>query len=75
MATTRVFHLSLGKIQSPKITAVKDHIPFCDHIVSIDDEVNRSLLISYDKPILNKTETSLPLNLFDWSLPYEIMSF
>ena len=43
---------------------------FCDHIVSIDDfkifatsdsdfhvKVNRSLLISCDKPILNKTET------------------
>ena len=66
------------KSKSKKSTAVKDHMLFCDHIVSIDDfkifatsdpdfhvQVNRSLLISFDKPILNKTETSLPLNLFD----------
>ena len=51
---------------------------FCDHIVSIDDfkilttndsdfhvKVKESLLISYDEPILNKNETSLPLYLFD----------
>ena len=51
---------------------------FCDHIVSIDDlkilatsdsdfhaKVKESLLISCDEPILNKNETSLPLNLFN----------
>ena len=59
---------------------------FCDHNVSIDDfkilvtsdsdfhiKVKESLLISRDEPILNKNETSLPLYLFDWSLPCEII--
>ena len=51
---------------------------FCDHIVSIDDskilatsdsdfhvKVKESILISCDKPILNKNEISLPLYLFN----------
>ena len=60
---------------------------FCNHIGSIDDftilatssdsdfhvKVKESLLISRDEPILNKNETSLPLYLFDWSFPYEII--
>ena len=50
--------------KSKKSTAVKDHMPFCDHIVSIDDfkllaasdsdfhvNVKESLLISRDEPI------------------------
>ena len=58
--------------------AVKDHMFFCDHIVSIDDfkilaisysdfhvKVKESLLILRDEPILNKNRTSLPLYLFD----------
>ena len=66
------------KLKSKKSTAVKDHMLFCDHIVSIDDfkilatsdsdfhvKVKESLLISHDEPILNKNETSLPLYLFD----------
>ena len=36
-------------------------------------KVKESLLMSRDEPILNKNETSLPLYLFDWSLPYEII--
>ena len=61
-----------------KSTAVKDHMLFCDHIVSTDDfkilatsdsdfhvKVEESLLISCDEPILNKNETSRPLYLFD----------
>ena len=64
--------------KSKKSTEVKDHMLFCDHIVSIDDFkilatsdsdfhvwVEESLLISRDEPILNKNETSLPLYLFD----------
>ena len=51
---------------------------FCDHIVFTNDfkilatsdsdfhvKVKESPLISRDKPILNKSETSLPLYLFD----------
>ena len=64
--------------KSKKSTAVKDHILFCDYILSIHDfkilttsdshfyvKVNESVLISCDEPILNKNETSLPLYLFD----------
>ena len=66
------------KSKSKKSTAVKDHMLFCDHIVSIDDfkilatsnsdfrvKVKESLLISRDEPILNKNETLLPVYLFD----------
>ena len=66
------------KSKSKKSTAVKDHMPFCDHIVPIDDfkmlatsdsdfhvKVEVSLLISRDELILNKNETSLPFYLFD----------
>ena len=65
------------KLKSKKSTTVKDHMFFCDHIVSIDDikilatsdsdfhvKVKESLLISRDELILNKNETSLPLYLF-----------
>ena len=67
-----------SKSKKSKSTAVKDHMLFCDHIVSIDDfkilatsysdfhaKVKESLLISRDEPILNKNGTSLPLYLFD----------
>ena len=66
------------KSKSKKPTTVKDHMIFCNHIVSIDDfiilptsdsdfhvKVKESLLISCDEPILKKNETSLPLYLFD----------
>ena len=51
---------------------------FCNHIVSLDDfkilasnnsefhlKIKESLLISRDKPELNRNEKSLPLYLFD----------
>ena len=66
------------KSKFKKSTAVKNHMLFCDHIVSIDDfkilatsdsdfhvKVKESLLISRDEPILNKNEMPLPLYLFD----------
>ena len=75
-----------NKSKSKKSAAVKDHMLFCDYTVSINDfnilatsasdfhvTVKESLLISRDEPILNKNETSLPLYLFDSSLPYEII--
>ena len=60
---------------------------FYDHTVSIDDfeilatsdsdfhvKFKKSLLISCDEPTLDKNEMSLPLYLFDSSLPYKIIS-
>ena len=73
-----VLHLIGKKSMSQKSTAVKDQMLFSEHIVFIDEfkilatsdsefhvKVKESLLISYDEPILNKNERSLPLYLFD----------
>ena len=67
-----------GKKLKARKTAVKDHMLFCDHIVSLDDfkiltssnsefhlKIKESLLISRDKPELNRNEKPLPLCLFD----------
>ena len=47
------------KSKCKKSAAVKDHMLFCDYIVSIDDF---KIFVTSD---LNKNETSLPLYLFD----------
>ena len=73
-----VSSLTGKKSKSKKSAAVKDHMLFSDHIVSINDlkilatsdsdfhvKVIESLLISRDEPILNKNEASLPLYQFD----------
>ena len=64
--------------KSKKSTAIKDHVLICDQPVSFNDfkvlafsnsefhlKIKESLLISHDQPILNKSEASLPLHLFD----------
>ena len=66
------------KWKARKTTAVKDHMLFCDHIVSLDDfkiltssnsgfplKIKESLLILRHKPELNRNEKSLPLCSFD----------
>ena len=66
------------KSKSKKSTAVKYHMLFCGHNVSIGNfktlatsesdfhvKVTESRLISRDEPIIKKNETSLPLYLFD----------
>ena len=66
------------KSKTKKTTAIKDHMLFCDHVVSLEDfkilassnsefhlKIKESLLISCDKPELNRNEKSLPLYLFD----------
>ena len=69
--------LTEKKLKSKKSTVVKDHLLFCDYIVSIDSDfhvkVKESLLISRDDPISNKNEASPPLYLFDLSLLYEFI--
>ena len=68
-----------GKKSKPRTTtAIKDHVLFCDHAVSLGDfkilaisnsefylKIKESLLISGDKPELNRNEKSLSLYLFD----------
>ena len=60
------------KSKSKKSTAVKDDIPSCDHIVSIDDfkilaasDSDFHVKVKEILSISNKNETSLPLYLFD----------
>ena len=66
------------KSKTKKTTAIKDHMLFCDDVVSLEDfkilassnsefhlKIKGSLLISRDKPELNRNEKSLPLYLFD----------
>ena len=66
------------KSKTKKATAIKDHMLFYDHVVSLEDfkilassnsefhlKIKESLLISRDKPELNRNEKSLPLYLFD----------
>ena len=66
------------KSKARTTTVIKDHMLFCDHAVSLGDfkisaisnsefylKIKESLLISRDKPELNRNEKSLPLYLFD----------
>ena len=59
-------------------TAIKDHVLICGHVVFLEDfkilassnsefhlKIKESLLISRDKPELNRNEKPLPLYLFD----------
>ena len=66
------------KSKTRTTTAIKVHMLFCDHIVSLYNfkiltsnnsefyvKIKESFLISPDKPELNRNEKSLPLCLFD----------
>ena len=70
--------LTNKRSKSKKSTAAKDHMVIYDQPVSFDDfkvlassksefhlKIKEVLLISHDQPVLNKTEASLPLYLFD----------
>ena len=70
--------LTRKKSKAKKTTAIKDHMLFCNHVVSLEDfkilassnsefhlKIKESLLILRDKPELNRNEKSLPLYLFD----------
>jgi len=75
--------LHTGKrTNSANTSAVKDHMLVCNHQVTFEDfpvlatannnfklEIKESLLISRDKPILNRNISSLPLYLFYWLIP------
>ena len=62
------------KLKAKAAAAVKDHMLFCDHVVSLGDfkilarskseshlKINESLLISHEKPEFDRNEKSLPL--------------
>ena len=65
------------KVDNNKLIAIQEHLVCCNYSLSFEDfsiltrEINdfklkimESLLIARDKPILNKTDSSLPLELF-----------
>ena len=65
------------KIDNNKRTAIQDHLLCCNHSPSFEDysvlaresndfklKIMESLLIARDKPVLNKADSSLPLELF-----------
>ena len=69
--------LTSKRSKSKKSTAVKDYMLICNQPVSFDDfevlassnsefhlKIRESLLILRDQPVLDKSETSLPLHLF-----------
>ena len=66
------------KSKAKSTTAIKDHMLFRDHAVSLEDfkilassnsdfhlKINESLLLWRDKPELNRDEKPSPLYLFD----------
>ena len=72
--------LLIGKnSKSKKSTAVKDHMLSCDNIISIDDFKILATSVSdlhvkvKECLLIHQNATSLPLYLFNWSLPYEII--
>ena len=65
------------KIDNNKLTAIQEHLLCCNYCPSFEDfsiltresndfklKIMESLLIARDKPILNKADSSLPLELF-----------
>ena len=65
------------KIDSNKLTAIQEHLLCCNYSPSFEDfsiltresndfklKIMENLLIARDKPVLNKADSSLPLELF-----------
>ena len=68
------------KIDNNKLTAIQEHL-CCNYSPSFEDfsiltresndfklNIIESLLIARDKPILNKADSSLPLELFEYNI-------
>ena len=69
------------KIDNNKLTAIQEHLLCCNYSPSFEDfsiltkesndfklKIIESLLIARDKPILNKADSSLPLELFEYKI-------
>ena len=74
-----ILHLTNKRLKNVKQSAISDHLLTCDCNINFDDFtilskdsnninllIKESLLISRDKPILNKTVKSFSLELFEW---------
>ena len=73
-----ISHLTNTRLKNVKQSAISDHLLACDCNINFDDFtilskdsnninllIKESLLISRDKPILNKTVKSFSLELFE----------
>ena len=65
------------KIDNNKLNVIQEHLLCCNYSPSFEDfsiltwesndfklKITESLLIAHEKPILNKADSSLPLELF-----------
>ena len=90
MWTSRHFtsHWKKVKIDNNKLTAIQEHLLRCNYSPSFKDfsiltresndfklKIIESLLIARDKPILNKADSSLPLELFEYKISGYHMMF
>ena len=77
-ASIDISPITVKRSKSKISTAVKDYMLICDQPVSFDNfkvlasrnsefhlKIKESLLVLCDQPVLNKTEASLPVHLFD----------
>ena len=85
-----ISHLTGKKvnIDNNKLTAIQEHLLCCNYSPSFEDffiltresndfklKIMESLLIELDKPILNKGDSSLPLELFQYNSGYYTMFY
>ena len=74
-----ILHLANKHLKNIKQSAISDHLLTCDCNINFNDFtilskdsnnvnllIKESLLVSHDKPILNKTVKFFPLELFEW---------
>ena len=74
----RTSNITGKRIKNAKESAISDHLLQCDSPITFDDFdilasnsnkfkllIKESLLIKRDKPVLNRTTKSFPLDLFD----------
>ena len=74
----RTSNLTGKRIKNAKESAISDHLLRCDSPITFDNFdilvsdsnkfkllIKESLLIKLDKPVLNRTTKSFPLDLFD----------
>ena len=85
-----ISHLTEKKVKTDnnKLTAIQEYLLCCNYSPSFDDftiltrecndfklKIMESLLIARDKPILNKADSSLPLELFQCNISGYPMMF
>ena len=63
-----ISNLTSKRVKNVKESAVSDHLLQCNRAIDFDyfdDLASESLLITREKPVLNRTVKSFPLKLLD----------